>query len=186
MASKRPLWILAAACLAPFVASTALYYWWTPAGGQVNYGTLITPTPIPLTAIQPIAGSPVPEQVASGRGNWRLLVVDAAACAQRCQDKLYATRQARTMTGKERDRVDRLWLIVGDGAPSPALLAQHPDLIVARPGPELTAALPADASDTIHIVDPPGNLILRYPASPDIRALYKDLARLLLASPRRT
>jgi aspartate/methionine/tyrosine aminotransferase len=64
------------------------------------------------------------------RGKWTLLVVDSGACAQACAQKLYATRQARTMQGKERDRVDRVWLYTGDARPPPELVAAHPDLAV--------------------------------------------------------
>jgi hypothetical protein len=197
-ASKRPLLWLAIACLSPFVGSFALYHWWTPTGGQVNYGTLLEPRQLPVEGLQPTPDSaaasvsPAPAAPTTAttpdaatqpfRGKWLLLVADTSQCGQPCQLKLYATRQARAMTGKERDRVVRVWVLSGDGAPDPALLAQHPDLVVARADAALAAALPADVSDAIHIVDPLGNLILRYPASPDIRGLHKDLRRLLVAS----
>ena len=46
----------------------------------------------------------------------------------------------------------------------------------------MIAALPFDAADAIFIIDPRGYLVLRYPAKPDIRGLFKDLSRLLVAS----
>ena len=164
--------ILALACISPFVASFALYYWWTPPGGQVNYGSLIEARKFPIEAL-------ASEGV---RGKWLLVTADAAACEPRCQAKLYATRQSRTMTGKVRDRVVRVWLLTADGTPDPALLAQHPDIVVARVDGAVLAALAPDFASAIWIVDPLGNLILRYPSEPDIKGLYKDLARLLLAS----
>ena len=166
------LLIIGLACISPFVASFALYYWWTPPGGQVNYGTLIEGHKFPVAAL----GS---EAV---RGKWLVVTTGAPQCDARCQGKLYATRQSRTMTGKERDRVTRVWLLTADGTPDPALLAQHPDIVVARVDPALLAALPADFASAIWVVDPRGNVVLRYPSEPDIKGLHKDLARLLFAS----
>ena len=180
MSSKRPLYILAAVCLAPFVASFAMYCLWTPAGGQVNYGTLLTPRPLPDAVLRTPSGDALP--LASLRGKWILLTLDAPDCADACAKKLYATRQARTMTGKERERVHRLWLTTAEGAPPAELATAHPDLRIAAASPAILAALPADASGAIYLIDPLGNLILRYPADPDIKKLNKDLGRLLYAS----
>ena len=180
MASKRPLIWLALASLAPFVGSFALYYWWTPSGGQINYGTLIAPQSFPVSGIQPLpradAASP------TIRGRWLVIVADAPQCDAACRGKLYATRQARMMTGKERDRVVRVWLLTAEGTPDPVLLAEHPDVVTARADPAASAALPADAPQAIYVVDPLGNLILRYPPDPDIKGLNRDLVRLLKAS----
>jgi hypothetical protein len=113
-------------------------------------------------------------------------MVDAPACAEACAKKLFATRQARTMQGKERERVARLWLIAGDGLPPAEVQPAHPDLTIAKADPRLLEALAAAGSqrpeEAIFLVDPLGNLILRYPADPDIKRLNKDLVRLLYAS----
>ena len=178
--SKRPLYLLAALCLAPFVASFALYHFWTPSAGQVNYGTLVTPQPLPEVRLRTPAGGSL--ALSELRGKWVLLTVDAAACGEACAAKLYATRQARTMTGKERERLQRLWLIIGEGVPPPEMLAAHPDLRIAAADSALLATLPPGPEQAIFLIDPLGNLMLRYPADPDIKKLYKDLGRLLYAS----
>jgi len=180
MNSKRPLYILAVVCLAPFIASFALYFFWTPTGSQVNYGELVPPKTLPELTLRTPAGEPL--SLRQLRGKWILLTIDPIACGEACAKKLYATRQSRTMTGKERDRIERLWLVTGEGAPPPELLAAHPDLRIALADPALLAALPANAANAILLIDPLGNLILRYPADPDIKLLNKDLGRLLYAS----
>ncbi|MEP7084167.1 MAG: hypothetical protein ABI854_05470 [Betaproteobacteria bacterium] len=180
MSSKRPLYLLAAVCLAPFIASFALYFFWTPEGGQVNYGTLLTPRPLPAALLRTQSGETI--RLDSLRGKWILLTLDPPGCDESCAKKLYATRQARTMTGKERERVQRLWLTTTDGAPPAELAAAHPDLLVAAAPPALLAALPASAATAIFLIDPLGNLILQYPTDPDIKKLNKDLGRLLYAS----
>jgi hypothetical protein len=180
MRSRRPLYILDAVCVAPFIASFAFYFFWTPSSGQVNYGTLVAPQPLPEVSLRTPAGAAF--AFADLRGKWVLLTIDAAACGPACATKLYATRQARTMTGKERERVQRLWLVTGAGVPPPELLVAHPDLRIAIADSVLLAALPQGPERGIFLIDPLGNLILRYPADPDIKRLNQDIGRLLYTS----
>jgi hypothetical protein len=61
------------------------------------------------------------------------------------------------------------------------VLDEHPDLAVARVDAAVAAALP-EGFDRIYLIDPLGNLVLAWPADPDIKAMAKDLTRLLRAS----
>ena len=180
--ARRTLALLALVCIAPVVASYVAYYWLRPAA-QVNYGELLGARPAPeITAVD---GAGAPLRLASLRGTWVLLSADAADCDARCERKLYATRQARTMQGAGRERVVRVWLRPFDAPPPPAeLLAQHPGMIIMRGDARQWDTLPGPggAAANIYLVDPLGNLVLRYPADPDIRRLAKDLERLLRAS----
>jgi hypothetical protein len=177
---RRTLALLALVCIAPVVASYVTYYWLRPTA-QVNYGELLGARPAPEIAGVSLAGAPL--RLADLRGTWVLLSADAAGCSAPCEGKLYATRQARTMQGPERERVVRLWLQPAD-APAPTMLAQHPGLIVLRGEARQWDGLPGPggATQNIYLLDPLGNLVLRYPANPDIKRLAKDLERLLRAS----
>lgn len=180
--ARRTLTLLALVCIAPVVASYTAYYWLRP-GGRVNYGQLLGAPPAPDIAGRGVDGAPL--RLSALQGKWVLLAADAAACAAGCEQKLYATRQARTMQGPERDRVLRVWLLAADAAaPAAQLLAQHPDMVVIRSDPRQWVGLPGPggAEASIYLLDPLGNLVLRYPADPDIRRLAKDLERLLRAS----
>ena len=84
------------------------------------------------------------------------------------------------MQNAERERVSRVWLLTGGPAPDAALLAAHPDLTVVRVS-GAAPALPAGA-DRIYLVDPLGNFVLAWPSNPDIKAMARDLTRLLRAS----
>jgi hypothetical protein len=179
---RRTLLLLALVCAAPVVASYAAYYWFRPAG-HVNYGELLEAAPA-----REIAGTlndGAAFRLSDYRGRWLLLTMDAGDCEDACQRKLYATRQARTIQGREQDRVTRIWLRA-TAAPTPAsqLLAQHPGLVAARVDPEQWRALPGVSGppQNIYLIDPLGNIVLRYPADPDIRRMAKDLERLLRAS----
>jgi cytochrome oxidase Cu insertion factor (SCO1/SenC/PrrC family) len=179
---RRTLLILALVCAAPVIASYVTYYWFRPAG-HVNYGELLAAKPV-----QEIVGTrPDGEKfrLSDYRGRWLFVAADAGPCEDACQHMLYATRQARTIQGREQDRVVRIWLqATGAFTLAPQLLAQHPGLVVVRIDPDQWAALPGvtGSPQKIYLIDPLGNIVLRYPANPDIKRMAKDLERLLRAS----
>jgi cytochrome oxidase Cu insertion factor (SCO1/SenC/PrrC family) len=172
------LLLLAALCIAPVLASYVAYYLF-PREAQVNYGSLL-PT-APASAIEGTKADGAPFRLADLRGRWVLLAGDRGGCDTACERKLYATRQARTMQGRDQDRLVRAWLFTGDAMPAPEVLAQHPGLVVARVPAGALAALPG-GERAIYLIDPLGNLVLRFPGDPDINGIAKDLSRLLRAS----
>ena len=174
--TRRMLVLLAAIAVAPVVLSYVAYYA-LPRDARVNYGTLLATAPLADFAGTDSGG----KAFASGelRGRWSMLIAAPSACDARCVAALYASRQARTIQNAERERVQRVWLIPDEHTPSAALLAEHPDLLAIR-----LRALPAlpEGADRIYLVDPRGNFVLAWPSDPDIKALAKDLSRLLRAS----
>lgn len=175
---RRTILLIAAACLAPVVASYAVYYLF-PRGAQVNYGTLLETAPAP--AIEGRREDGTPFRLADLRGRWVLLAADAAGCDAACERTLYAMRQAHTMQGKERDRVVRVWLHAASTPPRPEVQQQNPGLVVVL-APAGTPPLLSNMRSAIWLIDPLGNLVLSYPRDPDIKGLAKDLSRLLQAS----
>jgi len=174
---RRTLLLLAAVAIAPVVASYSAYYFF-PREQRTNYGELLaTPAP-PLPGVR-TDGQPF--ALAQLHGKWALVVSSPGTCDALCTQALHATRQARTIQGREMERVLRVWLVTDDAAPDPALLARHPDLLVARVSREVLAGLPAGV-DRIYLVDPLGNLVLAFPTDPDIKKVAKDLERVLRAS----
>jgi hypothetical protein len=85
------------------------------------------------------------------------------------------------MQGREQERVVRAWLVGGDAEPPAALLAQHPGLVVVRVPEAVPARFPGGA-EALYLIDPLGNLVLRFPDDPDIKGVARDLTRLLKAS----
>ena len=175
-------WI-AAVTLAPIFASYAVYYFF-PRAATANYGSLLPTAPIPGVDGTRPDGSPF--RLDDLRGQWVLVVRGSGDCDAACERRLYATRQARTMQGKEQDRIVRVVLLVARSErralePSPGLLAQHPGLVVARV-PEIVAGKFPAGMNSLYAVDPLGNLVLWWPAEPDIKGIARDLTRLLKAS----
>jgi hypothetical protein len=182
--------LIMVACAAPVIASYTLYYGVRPTGGATAYSALIQPTvPMPAVPAQPLAGgAPVP--LRSLAGQWLLVVVDSGACGAPCEKRLFMQRQLREMTGRERERIDKLWLIVDDAPVAPALqqaLAATPGMQMLRV-PRATVAAwlkpaPGQAlEDHLYIVDPLGEWMMRAPADADPNKLKRDIDRLLRAS----
>ncbi len=179
---RRTLLLLALVALAPIVASYVTYYWFVP-DKRVNYGELLAPGPAPPVNGVRLDGTPF--ALADLHGQWVMLVVTGADCTDACRRALYATRQARTIQGREQDRVVRAWLRpTGAPAPSLELRESQPGLVIGSAAHADLARLPLDTggAPTIFLLDPRGNLVLRYGADPDIKRLAADLGRLLRAS----
>ena len=177
--SRLTLWLLVAVCIAPVLASYTAYYLWRPSG-QVNYGTLLEPRPLPDAGLERLDGRAF--RFSDVKGEWVLLTADSAACDERCRTKLVYMRQLRLAQAKESERIERVWILTDSGVPDPHLIEAHPGLLVlrARTG-DVLKALPASAASTDHIyvVDPLANLMMRFPVDPDPRRMLKDLSRLL-------
>ena len=91
-------------------------------------------------------------------------------------------RQLRVAQGKDMDRVERVWVLTDGGAPRPALMAAIDGTRVVRSsGASVAATFPAvrRTADHIYLIDPLGNLMLRFPRDPDPSRMLKDLQRLL-------
>ncbi|HZD19882.1 MAG TPA: hypothetical protein VE325_04350 [Burkholderiales bacterium] len=132
-------------------------------GSSGNYGELLSP--------QQLAGALAPL-----RGKWVLVTLDPAACEARCERKLYIVRQVRRAQGKNAERVVRLWLLSDGGTPRAQLVAALDGGHIARADATLASAL---AGEYIYLVDPLGNLMMRFPAEPQAKRMIQDLERLL-------
>jgi hypothetical protein len=174
---RRQLALVALIGIAPIVASYLAYYFW-PRDARVNYGALRA-EPAPDIRGRTLDGRPF--ALADLRGKWVVLAAAGGQCDAVCERALHAGRQARTIQNADMDRITRVWLVTDDAAPPPALVAEHPDLVVARVEPAGVARLP-DGGRGLALVDPLGNVVLTWPADPDIKAMAKDIARLLRAS----
>ncbi len=179
---RRIALVILAFCAAPTVAAWLAYFVWPPQS-RVNYGELIEARALPDPGLRRLGRGFF--RLSQLRGKWVMLQIDSGVCAESCRKKLLYMRQVRLAQGKDAERVERVWLVADAAPPDAMLIADYPDLHVARaPASPFLAEFPAprDPSGHIYVVDPLGNLMLRYPADPDPRRMLKDLARLLRAS----
>jgi cytochrome oxidase Cu insertion factor (SCO1/SenC/PrrC family) len=178
------LLLLALVCAAPVVVSYLTYYVIKPSGGKTNYGTLVEPQrPIPESlTVTDETGKPI--KFDSLRGRWLMISVDSSACNKDCATKLYFMRQVRATQGGERERVVTVWLRTDSAAVPDVVGHAYPDTkkLIADPA-AIAAWLPADTgtqdTDHIYLVDPNGNLMMRFPKNPDPSKIKGDLTKLL-------
>jgi len=172
---RRSMILVTLLFVLPLLLAVALFAAdWRP-GGSVNRGELINP---PLDA----AGVAL-EAVDGGEthrltGRWTLLHTLEGSCDTSCLQRLYDTRQVRLAVGRDIDRVQRYLLVTDVDALAEVDQAQHPDLVLLRaPSEDILA------SETgVRIVDPLGNVMMRYDPVQPAEDMLKDLKRLLKLS----
>lgn len=165
------------------VAGAYLLYRFSPPEGSVNYGELIAGRRLPDALLATADGAEF--AVSAWRGKWVLVVIDSGACDAYCEKKLYYLRQVRLAQGKEMGRVERAFLITDKAPLAPEKLAPYGGTWLIRAGgTDILETFPAAGPRAAHIylVDPLGNVVLRYPQDPDPRRMIKDLQRLLKVS----
>jgi len=175
-------------CAAPVVASYFTYYVIRPEG-RTAYGELIDPQrPLPDLAVQSLDGTPSNLRVL--KGQWLLLSVSGGACDALCQRHLYMQRQIRESLGREKERVDRVWLIADRAPVDPALLPAVREAQVLRVDASALQQWLAPASghaleEHLYLVDPLGNWMMRFPVRMDMAGAARarrDIERVLRAS----
>jgi hypothetical protein len=129
LSGRLKMLLVLLACAAPVLASYFTYYVIRPEGRN-NYGTLVQPTRTipPGLALRTLEGQAVDPK--SLRNQWLLVVVGGGGCDAACVQRLYTQKQLRQMLGKERERLDKVWLITDDaplpGGDANALNARDP------------------------------------------------------------
>lgn len=175
-------------CAAPVIASYITYYVVRPEGRR-NFGELITPQRT-LPNLQATAQDGTQVNLQSLKGQWLLVSVAGGACDPSCARNLYLQRQLREALGKEKDRLDWIWLVDDDAPVAAQLLpALNTATVLRVNAKELQAWLaPANGAtlrDHLFVVDSMGNWMLRFPPQIDQEQAPKakrDLDRLLRAS----
>ena len=175
-------------CAAPVLASYLTYYVIRPSAHK-SYGELIEPQrELPALTAQGLDGQPM--ALSSLKCQWLLISVAGGACDEACEKHLYLQRQLRESLGKDKDRLDWVWLVPDQTPVRPALLPALGQATVLRVAPEglnawLNPAAGQALADHLYLVDPMGHWMMRFPARLDLAGAAKakrDLERLMRAS----
>lgn len=184
--SNSKLFLVLAVCAAPVVASYLTYYVIKPEG-RTNYGDLIDPRahPMPVLGAATLDGKSA--ELTDYKGKWLMLQIADGDCNQACRTKLYEMRQLRVAQGKDKDRIERVWLITDQITPDSKLMSEYDGTRLLRVDekvvkPWLPAEQSAVPSDHIYLIDPLGNLMMRFPKNGDPNKIKKDISKLLKAS----
>ena len=187
-AGRWQMLLLALVCAAPVIASYYSYYVARPEARR-SFGELIEPQrPLPTASATDLSGRPV--ELTSLKGQWLLLSVAGGACDAACENNLYLQRQLREGLGKDKDRLDWVWLVSDDARLPEALLPALGQATVLRVPPAVLADWLAPAAgqaltEHLYVVDPMGHWMMRFPAGLDKAGAgraKRDLERLMRAS----
>ncbi|MFO1468992.1 MAG: hypothetical protein U1F35_21505 [Steroidobacteraceae bacterium] len=178
---QRMLVGLAALFLAPLLVSFVIYYGhggYTP-GKQLNHGELFAPIRPLRPATLTLHDSTQPSE-AFFRHHWTLVYIGEGSCDARCQQALHDSRQVRIALDQDMRRVQRLFLATPPCCYDEALRREHPDLTVARAQAQDALLAQFDGGPgQLYLVDPLGNLVMRYGPQVPAKGLLEDLKRLL-------
>ena len=190
----RTLAVLAGLFLLPLVIAFWAYYGtgWRPAH-HINHGELIAPArPLPAVELpSALAGTgaeaAAPESTPLFRKKWSLVYVGDGHCDSECRQSLYVMRQTRLSLNNEMTRVERVFLVRGGCCDAEFLGREHSGMRVLEAsgaaGFRLLDAFPADGREhALFVVDPLGNLMMRYDARQNPKGLLEDLKKLLALS----
>jgi hypothetical protein len=176
-------------CSLPVIASYFTYFVIRPQG-RSNYGELVEPLrPIPPgLPLVDLQGQAVAARTLHGQ--WLLVVVAGAQCDARCEKMLWLQRQLRETLGRDKDRVDKVWLVNDRAQLRPQTLAAvraGDPVTVLRVDPTalddwLAPAAGHALEEHFFLVDPLGHWMMRMPPDPQPTKMRRDIERLLRAS----
>ncbi len=183
--------LLLGICAAPVIASYITFYIIKPEGSKTNYGQLIYP-------VQEVPESALKKEV---YGKWTLLIARPAenceASEQSCIRLLFLLRQVRASMGKERQRLQIVWLTMDGKEPNEKIKSGYDEEIAGLK----TIRLSDDkierkiilewlnqnkSEDAIQLLDPNGARMMIYPVSenaPEFSKMRKDIEKLLKWNP---
>lgn len=179
------VWLI---CAAPVVGSYLTFYVIKPSSTS-SFGELITPTST-IPAISAIGLDGHQTKLDALKGQWLLISVAGGACDKTCEEHLYLQRQLRELLGREKERLDWVWLINDDQAVSPGILPALQTAQVLRIADDslkawLSPGKGHQLTDHLYVVDPMGRWMMRFPADLSVvnaAKAKKDLSKLLTAS----
>ncbi len=188
--NRRIILILFALSVIPFVIAwyLSLHPEWMKTG--TNKGELITPVVVTerdeLTGFDDFSRKNISEL----SGHWVLVnIVDNKECDKVCQDALLKTRQLRLMMNKDLTRIRRMVVLMEQVDPKVASSWWQEDLRLLRVVPSSSfkekirnVIGQEHNSGWLILMDPLGNLMMKYQPGFDPYDVKKDLGKLLRIS----
>lgn len=187
--NRQNLLLVLAVFALPVVVATLMYVTgWKPSATG-NHGELIQPARfIEEISMQSIDGKPV--KFSELHGKWTMVYFDTSVCPDDCMKQLFNMRQTHIAQGKDQERVQRLFILNDAQAVNTlkSKLADYPDMLVWTGEKSVLTRLYQDfgieskkttEQGSIYLLDPMGNLMMRYSSGIDPAGMRKDLVRLL-------
>jgi cytochrome oxidase Cu insertion factor (SCO1/SenC/PrrC family) len=119
---------------------------------------------------------------------WRLVSFVGSSCDKACADQLHDTRQVYRSLGKNRHRVMQMLVHLEEADPAFSKLIQdeHAEVIRVHGTADEIAAVIGSVADfnqnQVYVMDPMGNVMMRFTADQPNKDFLYDLRKLLKAS----
>lgn len=187
---RRMALLLFAVGFGPMIFATVMFYtgWFNPQG-HTNNGALVSPAvPVSELELEDADGRPLADRFGPEmeEPEW-MMVVAAGRCEDACEELLYLSRQVNIALGKNADRMTK-----------GAYLGEVPADLESRWGEEYASTLRLQSRNEgepawpegvspgerpeILLVDPFGNIMMRYDNSHTGKQLLEDLKHLMKLS----
>ena len=188
--NKRKLLTIFAWFFIPLAIATAGYNLGMIPSGKTNNGQLLEPF-FTLTefSYQTIDGDSFSNKEVEKV--WTLLHFIEGECDAACSESLYNTRQMRISFGKDIDRIDRVAVLSSavKSESNQKMWASHPDLkVLIGTGKGIGRQIKNQltqfdrSSNAVYLLDPLGNVVMRFPATLEVKLMKKDIRKLLKLS----
>jgi len=191
--SKRnpyTVWFVVIAFIAP-VALAYIIFFFVDVKSFVNHGEILNPIAhISSFELKNDSGEIIPAEKLTYK--WRIISFLGKNCDQQCEKRLYDTRQIHTSLGKNQHRLMRMFVhlepanetlskLIAETHPGVAQVNGDANVIINALGNNIRKGAAITNNET-YIMDPMGNVMMRFTQEqPDKDFLY-DLKKLLKAS----
>lgn len=185
--SNTTIWLLLAISILPFIAAS-IYYNYGDFKSFGNNGDLINPViDVSTLELQNQAGVNIERESLTKK--WRMLLVMGKDCDDICKTSLYNMRQINVALGKHYDRFRHMLIHTDKMNAEMAKLVndEYTETLHAYAKKETLDHVLKDIefdiySGSILIMDPIGNIMMRFKTGMDPKVILKDLNRLLKVS----
>jgi hypothetical protein len=139
--------------------------------GSTNRGELLDP----IVSVADLKLSAHDGKASMISGQWWLVVVESDGCARECQTAVHQLHQLHILLGRDASRVRRGLVALGDMPLDEAVRSSYPEVVLFD--------APSDAlRPGVYIVDPLGNVVLRYDYRDADKPVLEDMKQLLKVS----
>jgi len=191
------LWIMIFLFALPYAA--AMYFYLNRDDfefEQNNYGTIISP----LKTVEDLQLKTIDNsdfRFSSLKGKWVIVSIGSSHCEEACQKNIYHMRQIRKAAGKDRNKVERVFLLtdMSNIEVFKNNVSEYKGMhVIQNSGDEYKNLLSSfsfkhkttneiqDINDGVFFIDPIGNYMMGYPSGSDATEILHDLQRLLKVS----
>ncbi|MFK7794109.1 MAG: SCO family protein [Gammaproteobacteria bacterium] len=184
--SKLSGYLLIGVFVVPLLIAIAMYSMrdYLPTTKSVSRGELIHPAePIKMLEVQLSSNDTIGLQGFTGK--WTYLVYSPNGCDLQCEASLFKLRQTKKATGRETNRIQSA-LLTDVSKVAPEILDRNQRTRVGRLLKLELESEPGKQKQfedgVIYLIDPNGNLMMKYDSATTSRGMLKDIKKLLKIS----